>query len=379
MNRNFFLPIVLIGALSLASVSCGPQAKADPAQGAPPAPQVIPDQSEKGIFAVDHPEHFPVVEAGNYVAANTLDVTGVVNPDISRAIPVISMASGKVLEIKARLGDQVRKGQLMLRVLSADISQAFSDYRQALADEALAKAQLERSKILLDKGAIAQKDYEVAVDTEEKARVTVETTDAHLMVLGADKAHPTAIVDIFAPITGVVTDQQVTASAGVQSLNSPNPFTISDLSSVWVICDVYENDMGFVRTGEIADIHLAAYPNVVLKGRIGNILPTLDPNIRTAKVRLEVNNPGMLRMGMFVTATFFGMSREKHASVPSSAILHLHDREWVYVPIDNRRYRRTAVTAGDTLPGDQQEILSGLTPGQRVVSNALVLQNTVEQ
>ncbi len=379
MNTNVFLQISAVIGLSLTAVNCGTQAKADPAKGAPPAPQVIEDLSEKGIFAVEHPEQFPVVEAKDYVAANTLDVTGVVNPDISRAIPVISMASGRVLEIKARLGDKVEKGQLMLRVLSADISQAFSDYRQAIADEALAKAQLERAKILLEKGAIAQKDYEVAVDTEEKAVVTLETTEAHLQVLGADRNHPTAIVDIFAPISGIVTDQEVTNAAGLQSLNSPNPFTISDLSSVWVICDVYENDMGFVRIGEFADIHLAAYPNVVLRGRIGNILPTLDPNIRTTKVRLEVQNPGMLRMGMFVTATFFGLNKEKHASVPSSAILHLHDREWVYVPLDNRRYQRLAVVAGDTLPGNQQEILSGLLPGQKVVSNALVFQNTVEQ
>ena len=379
MKKQFLLPIALVAGLSFETVSCGPQAKADPAKGAPPAPQVIPDQNEKGIFAVDHPEQFPVVEAQDYMAANTLDVTGVVSPDISRAIPVISMANGRVVEIKARLGDTVQKGQLMLRVLSADISQAFSDYRQAVADETLAKAQLDRSKILLDRGAIAQKDYEVSVDTEEKAQVTVETTEAHLQVLGADKAHPTAVVDIFAPISGIVTDQQVTNASGVQSLNSPNPFTISDLSTVWVICDVYENDMGFVRIGEYADIHLAAYPNTVLKGKIGNILPTLDPSIRTAKVRLEVNNPGTLRMGMFVTATFFGMNKEKHASVPSSAILHLHDREWVYVPIDNRRYQRTAVTAGDALPGGQQEILTGFAPGQKVVTNALVFQNTVEQ
>ena len=379
MNRNIFLSVALLSGLSLANVNCSKEAKADPSVGAPPAPQVIEDQSEKGIFTVDHPEQFPVVEAHDYIASNTLDSTGVVNADVSRAVPVISLASGRVLEIKARLGDSVTKGQLLLRVQSADISGAFSDYRQAIADEVLARTQLDRSKILLEKGAMAQKDYEVAVDTEDKAKVTVETAEEHLKVLGADKDHPTAIVDIFAPISGVITDQEVTAAAGVQSLSSPNPFTISDLSSVWVICDVYENDMGFIRMGEFADIHLAAYPGTVLKGRISNVLPTLDPNIRTAKVRLEVKNPGMLRLGMFVTATFFGLNKEKHAQVPSSAILHLHDREWVYMPLDNRRFQRVEVHAGDSLPNNQQEILAGLTPGQKVISNALVFQSTVEQ
>src|SRR6202023_4425812 len=117
-----------------------------------------------------------------------------------------------------------------------------------------------------------------------------ENTTERLRVLGGDINHPAAIVDIVAPVSGVITDQQVTAAAGTQGLSSPNPFTISDTSHVWIICDVYENDLAFVRVGEYADIHLNAYPKMVLKGRIQNILPTLDPSIRTAKIRLEVDN-----------------------------------------------------------------------------------------
>ena len=107
----------------------------------------------------------------------------------------------------------------------------------------------------------------MAEDADIKAKVTTETAVEHLHVLGADLNHPSSIIEIHAPVSGVITDQQVTASAGVKTLdNSPNLFTISDLSKVWIICDVYENDMSFVRLGEFADIHLAAYPNVVLKG-----------------------------------------------------------------------------------------------------------------
>ncbi|MGA3099067.1 MAG: efflux RND transporter periplasmic adaptor subunit, partial [Bryobacteraceae bacterium] len=119
--------------------------------------------------------------------------------------------------------------------------------------------------------------------------------------------------------------------------------------------------------------------NQILKGRISNIGPILDPNTRTAKIRLEVPNPGMLRMGMFVTATFHGLTQETHATVPAAAVLHLHDRDWVYVPIEGGRFQRVGVTGGPMLAGNMQEILSGIEPGQRVVSNALVLQNTVEQ
>ena len=96
--------------------------------------------------------------------------------------------------------------------------------------------------------------------------------------------------------------------------------------------------MAQVHIGEYADIHLAAYPDRVLKARISNILPIIDPNIRTAKVRLEVDNPGLMRLGMFVTATFHGQTPEQHATVPATAILHLHDREWVYMPLGKRPF-----------------------------------------
>jgi cobalt-zinc-cadmium efflux system membrane fusion protein len=366
----------LVALISLAG--CAPKKKADPAAEAPPSAQVesAPDPTN---VKVDHPEQFPVVTASEREAAPELNATGTVSPDISRQVPVISLAMGRIIEIHARIGDTVQKGQLLLKLQSPDISQAFSDYQQAVADLTLAKAQLERSKILLDKGAIAQKDLEVAVDTEVKAEVTVATTEQKLRVLGADKDHPSPVIDISAPVTGVITDQQVTQAGGVQGLGAPPPFTISDISKVWVICDVYENDLSQIHMGEFADIHFNAYPNQVLRGRISNIGPILDPNIRTAKVRLEVDNPGILRLGMFATATFHGLRAEKRAVVPATAILHLHDREWVYVPNGDGRFKRLEVTAGNMLPNNMQEILAGLDPGQQVVTNALVLQNTVEQ
>jgi cobalt-zinc-cadmium efflux system membrane fusion protein len=330
---------------------------------------------------VDHPEQFPLATAGEHKAAPELSVTGVVNPDVSRTVPAISLASGRVVEIKARLGDTVEKGQLLMRVRSADISGAFSNYQQAVADEALAKAQLERSKIIYEKGAIAQKDLEVAVDAEEKAKVTLRATVETLQILGIKDLdhHPSGIVDIFAPISGVIIEQNVTNGAGVKTLdNSPNLFTIANLDYVWIICDVYENNFPFVRLGEYADVRLNAYPDKVFKGRISNIGPILDPNIRTAKVRLEMKNPGLMRIGMFVTATFHGQQQETHAVIPKSAILHLHDRDWVYVPTTESKFRMVEVVGGKMLPGNMQEV-TGIQPGQQVVANALVLQFTTEQ
>jgi cobalt-zinc-cadmium efflux system membrane fusion protein len=264
-------------------------------------------------------------------------------------------------------------------VQSSDVSGAYQTYRKAENDERLSQTQLERAQILYEKGAIAKSALEQAETAEADNKADLNAASEQLRLLGIDKQHPSGVVDIVAPISGVITDQQVTNSSGVQGLSGPNPFTIADLSYVWVVCDVYENDLDAVRVGEYADIHLNAYPNRLLKGRIDNILPILDPTIRTAKVRLEVKNPGVLRIGMFATATFYGKQPEVHAALPASAVLHLQDREWVYMALGDGRFKRAQVVTGNVLPDNQQEIVSGIRPGEQVVSNALDLQNTVEQ
>lgn len=355
------------------------QAQAHQADGAPPPAQVVmfPDAS---LFTVDHPEQFPTAAATSRPATSELVVTGAVNPNVARNVPVVSLASGRVVGIYARLGDTVQKGQLLLRVRSDNVSGGFSDYRHAVADEVLARAQLERTRDLYDHGAESKADLEVAQDAEDKAKVDLETTAEHLRLLGNDPAHFNTFVDIYAPVTGVITDQEVTNAATVQSFGT-NPFTISDLSDVRIICDVYENDMSAVRLGDTADIHLNAYPGLALKGVVSNIGAILDPNIRTAKVRLEVHNPGMLRVGMFATATFHGQTMEMHTIVPASAILHMHDRDFVYTPAPGNKFRRVEVVGGDVLAEDTslQEVKSGLQPGQQVVTNALVLDHVLGQ
>lgn len=371
------LEAILCVFLILLLGGCG-ETKADPKAEAPPQAKVEPDLDANN-FKVEHPDQFPLVTATEHVAAPALNVTGVVQPDIARAVPVISLAAGRVVEVKARLGDTVKKGQLLLKVQSNDVSGAYQVYRKAVNDELLARIQLERAQLLFSKGAIAKSALEQAEDVAKNAQADLDAALEQLRILGIDKDHPSAIVDIFAPISGIITDQQVTNAAGVQGLGSPNPFTISDLSYVWIVCDVYENDLDAVRVGELADLRLNSYPNQVFKGRVDNILPTLDPNIRTAKVRIEVANPGMMRVGMFVTATFYGKQPERHAAIPPTAILHLHDREWVYAPLGAGHFKRLEVVPGKMIAGNLQEIVSGIKPGDQVVSNALALENTLEQ
>jgi cobalt-zinc-cadmium efflux system membrane fusion protein len=344
---------------------------------APPAAKVI-SGVDVSFFAVEHPERYPIVTATEYQAPSQLFVTGTVIPDISRTVPVISLASGRVVDIRARLGDKVKKGQVLLRVRSDDISGGFDAYRKAISDELLARKQFDRAKLLYEHGAIALEDLEIAQDTEDDAKTTLDTATEHLRLLGSDPDDPKGIVDIHAPVSGVITDQEVAIGASVQAYSTPNPFTISDLTTVWIVCDVYESDMANVRVGEPTEIKLNAYPDKVLKGTISNIGSILDPNIRTAKVRIEVANPGeMMRPGMFATATLFGKEKRTYTAVPASAIVHLHDRDWVFIPVQEK-FKRIQVISGEQLPNNIQEILSGLRPGQQVISNAINLQNVID-
>jgi cobalt-zinc-cadmium efflux system membrane fusion protein len=379
-SKGLGIGCLLAAIASVLTLSACHGARADQAAEAPPPAKVTPDV-DITLFAVDHPEQFPLATAANRPTTSELVVTGAVTPDISRNVPVVSLASGRVTAIHARLGDTVQKGQLLLTIRSDDVSGGYSNYRKAIADEILVRAQLQRSKDLYAHGAIALSDVEVAQDTEDKAKVDLETMSEHLRLLGNDPDKPVGMVDIFAPVSGVITDQQVTNASAVQAFNTPSPFTISDLSSVWIVCDVYENDLATVRLGDTAEISLNAYPNRMFKGRVSNIGATLDPNLRTAKVRIEVRNPGMMRLGMFVKATFRGQTTEMHTIVPASAVLRMHDRDFVFVPAPGKKFRRVDVVSGDLLPDNTslQEIKSGIQPGQQVVSNALVLDHVLAQ
>jgi membrane fusion protein, heavy metal efflux system len=379
MSRCILVEAWVAVILWVLLAGCDQKVNADARIEEPPAPEVVHRLGSSSVN-VDHPEQFPLAIAGAHDGALELNVTGTVSADVSRNVPVVSLASGRVVEIHARLGDEVTKGQLMMRIQSADISGAFSDYRKAQADQVLARAQLDRATILYSKGAIAQKDLEVAQDTNDKAKVDVEAAIDHLKVLGADIQGSSGVVDILAPISGIITEQNVTASGGIKTLdNSPNLFTIADLSRVWIICDVYENDLANVHLNDVADIRLTAYPSKVFRGRIGNIAPALDPSLHTAKVRIETENLGLMRLGMFVRATFHGQKTQGRAVVPASAILHLHDRDWVYVPQGGNAFQRVEVASGRMVAPGRQEIVSGIRPGDRVVANALDMQYTADQ
>ena len=364
-------------ATCLLLVAC--HKSSNPADGAPPQAQVVPT-GNMSLVTVDNSERFQLVTVDQIETYAQLHVTGTVNPDIAREVPVISLASGRVVDIRTRLDDHVKKGDLLLRVQSPDITNAFDTYLKAANDEQLANKAYIRAQDLYNHGAISLGMLEQAEDTERDAKADLTAAEEQLDTLGVKRDHPSSIVPVYAPISGVVIAQNVTnaAAAGVTYSGSSNVFTIADLSVVWILCDVYENDIPKIQLGQAAQIRLNAYPGRVLTGHISDIGPILDPSIRTAKVRIEVANPGILQLGMFVTATLQSRTKESRAVVPASSILHLHDRDWVFVRSGGKQFKRVEVSAGDMLPGEKQEILSGLEPGQQVVASALQLETTLE-
>ena len=373
------LALALAASLGLALSGCKSKDQGD---GAPPPAKVI-QVADMNLISIDSNDvaKFPLASAGQVEAAAELNATATVVPDIAREIPVISMANGRVVDIKARLDDNVRKGQLLLKVQSPDITNAFDTYLKAANDEQLAHKAFIRADDLYKHGAISQAMLEQAEDTEKDARADLTAAEEQLKTLGVDKKHPSSIVNVYAPISGVIVAQNVTnaAAAGVSLSGTATAFTIADLSTVWIVCDVYENDIPKLQLGQEAKIKINSYPDRPITGRISDIGPILDPSIRTAKVRIEVANPGFLKLGMFGTATFTSRARETHAVVPADAVLHLHDRDWVYLPAGGNQFKRTEVHAGRMFDGNRQEILSGIQPGQQVVKNALLLETAGNQ
>ncbi len=347
-----------------------------------PEPEVkVIEAGSVDTVTVTKPEQYALVTVEQRSAASEMHVTGVVAPDVNRTVPVNALLSGRVTAIRARLGDRVKKGQVLLNVVSPDLEMAFSDYQKFQADEDLAKKQYERTKLLFDHGAIAAKEVEVAQSTLDKARVDVKTASERIRIQGGNPAKISSTFEITAPVSGTITAQNTAASASVKTPdNAPDLFTISDLSKVWVLCDVYENVLSEVHLGDTAEVRLNAYPDRSLHGRVSNISQVLDAATRTAKVRLEMDNSqGMLKPGMFAAVTFYSQRKQERQIIPSTAVIQLHDKSWVYRPDGKGRFKRVEVQAGPMLGGGQQEILGGLTPGDKVVKNALALSSAGDQ
>ena len=366
-------PTVVVLALLMSGVGCSKDA---PVAASKPPVTVDPD-----IFSTEHPELFKTAKAETRALPTELTANGTVTPDVTRTIHVTSLGGGRVVDLKVKLGDSVKKGQTLLVISSFDLAAAMSDYQKARADEVLARKALDRAQLLYDRGAIAAKDLETAQDAEDKAKVDVSTAEHHVRVLGADPAHPSPMIELHAPVAGTIVEQNVAGFEGVKSLdNTPNLFTIADLSEVWVVCDVFENDLGEVHLGDLAEIRLNAFGERTFRGKVVDISRVLDPNTRSAKVRIVLpNGNGVLRPGMFAVAKFRSRKTTERVVVPATAIMRLHDKDWVFRKESDKNFRRVVVQADGLAPDGMQEIRDGVKAGDEVVANALEFSTEVAE
>ena len=367
------LPMALILASLGLGIACS---KDTPAVASKPPVTLDPE-----VYETDQPEVFKISRAETRSLPTQVTANGTVSPDVTRTIHVTSLGAGRVVDLRVKLGDNVKKGQTLLVISSPDLSSAFSDYQKARADEVLSHKALDRAQMLFDRGAIAAKDLETAQDAEDKAKVDVETAKHHVEILGADPAHPSPLIDLRAPVSGTIVEQNVAGYEGVKSLdNTPNLFTIANLGQVWVVCDVFENDLGEVHMGDSAEIRLNAFPDRAFKGKVADISRVLDPNTRSAKVRIVLgNSDGSLRPGMYASATFHSRKLTPRVVVPATAIMRLHDKDWVFRKEGDKRFRKIAVQADGLAPDGMQEIREGVKAGDELVTNALEFSTEVAE
>jgi cobalt-zinc-cadmium efflux system membrane fusion protein len=277
-------------------------------------------------------------------------------------------------------GQRVKQGEAMLYVASPDYSQLRSNYLKARDAYALAQKTYARAKDLYQHKAIAEQALEQAESAEVQAGGDLASAQAALKVLGITdpdalvQALPTFEVPVRAPISGEVVEQDVSAGQLIQP-GSTQCFMISDISNVWVLVNVYQNDLPHVRVGDTVNIQTDAYPQV-FHGRISYIAASLDPSTRTLQARIETTNPGKkLKKDMYVTTTVNAGKIMKAIALPDAAVLRDNENQpFVYAETSQNQFGRRTVTVGESVNGET-EITSGLKPGDHVVGNgSLFLQ-----
>jgi cobalt-zinc-cadmium efflux system membrane fusion protein len=336
--------------------------------------------AELFTIPADQMSHVQVLDVEPSTLTRTLRLTGSVAYNSFRTTPVITQVSGPVSRIVVVPGQTVQRSQPMLYVASPDYSQLRTNYIKAKDANALAQKAYARAKDLYEHHAIAEQNLEQAESAEVQAGGDLVAAEAALKVLGITdpeslvKAPPSFEVPVRAPIGGQVVEQDVAVGQLLQ-LTATQCFVISDVSTVWVLVNVYQKDLPYVRVGDPVRIQTDAYPDV-FPGRISYVAASLDPTTRTLQARIETSNPGQkLKKDMFVTASVDAGAIKNAIAVPDAAVLRDSENQpFVYVQTSSNQFGRRTVTLGESLKA-QTQILTGLNPGDHVVGNgSLFLQ-----
>ena len=328
----------------------------------------------------DQMAHVQVLTVQPTTLTRSLRLTGAVAYNSFRTTPVITQVSGPVSRVVVVPGQKVRQAEPMLYVASPDYSQLRTNYLKAKDAYALAQKAYARAEDLYQHHAIAEQNVEQAQSVEVQAGGDLASAQAALKVMGITdpdalvKAPPSFEVPVKAPISGLVVEQDVSAGQVIQP-GTTQCFMISDISTVWVLVNVYQKDLPYVRVGDSVDIQTDTYPEV-FHGRIAYVAASLDPSTRTLQARIETPNPGdKLKKDMYVVATVHAGTIRNAIAIPDAAVLRdAENQPFVYAAASSNQFGRRSITLGESLSG-QTQVLSGLTAGDRVIGNgSLFLQ-----
>ncbi|HET7347088.1 MAG TPA: efflux RND transporter periplasmic adaptor subunit [Acidobacteriaceae bacterium] len=327
----------------------------------------------------DQMTHVEVVTVQPTTLTRTLRLTGTVAYNAFNTTPVISQVGGPVTRILVVPGQHVRKGEPMLEVSSPDYSQLLDAYLKAADASRLSEKNYARAQDLYQHHAIAQRDLEQAESDRNQARADLNAAEEGMKILGIKNPSQlanaaSAQIPVLAPISGQVVERLVSPGQVVQA-GQTQAFTISDLSTVWVLANVYQADLAYVHSGEDVSVQTDAYPGA-FHGRISYISPALDPNTRTLQARVVVDNPGeKLKRDMYCTVTVTAGKVANAIAVPNASVLHDENNQpFVYVAVGANQFGRREVETGASENGLTQ-ILKGLSPGDKVVGDgSLFLQ-----
>lgn len=314
-------------------------------------------------------------ELSERTARASIRTIGTVQPNAYKETKVTPIVGGRVVDVRASLGDSVRRGQVLATIFSPELSQEQMEYVKVEANLNLHVTQAERYRKLLEVGAVSlQEKQEIDAQLEvHHAEHASHRQKLKLMGLAdnqIDKLKSStevkAEVNILSPADGVITQRSVNTGQNITVTDIL--FSVTDLSQVWVIASVYEKDLGQLRTGGKVDVALPVEPRRTFTGRIAYIDPKLDPATRTAQVRIELPNPGMVfRMGMFLDVMVQTLESHPVLVVPKAAVQILGNDSVAFVSTGNGRFRVARLQLGEDL-GSEIQLVSGLSVGEKIVT-----------
>ena len=345
--------------------------------------------SEATLFTVpqDQLSHIQIVNISPAPLTRTLRLSGQVAYNGFKTTPVITAVGGPVSQVLVFPGQHVRAGQPMLEVSSPDYSQLRASYLKARDSYNLADKNYQRAQDLYAHHAIAEADLLQTESVRTQAQADMNAAEQGLHILGITNldslasAPPTAQILVRAPISGEVVDRLCSPGQLIQA-GATQCFTISDMSTVWVLVNVYQNQLSYIHNGEAVSVQTDAYPTI-FHGKISYLAPAVDPNTRTLQARIVTENPSQrLKNQMYVTATVVAGTIPKAITVPVASVLrNAENQPFVYVQTAPTQFSRRMVEVGETQEGRIQ-ILSGLSAGEKVVADGslfLQFQNSLQR